>query len=31
MRLSMAELHRAGIPATMNPAEMLIVQNGTAQ
>ena len=31
MRLSMAELHRAGLPATMNPAEMLIVQNGTAQ
>ncbi|MCL2381372.1 MAG: DUF362 domain-containing protein [Treponema sp.] len=28
MRLSMDELHRAGIPATMNPAEMLIVQNG---
>ena len=28
MRLSMNELHRVGIPATMNPAEMLIVQNG---
>ncbi|MDR0511492.1 MAG: DUF362 domain-containing protein [Treponema sp.] len=28
MRLSMAELHRAGIPATMNPAEMLVVQSG---
>ena len=31
MRLSMAELHRAGIPATLNPAEMLIVQNGTVR
>ena len=31
MRLSMAELHRAGIPATLTPAEMLIVQNGAAQ
>ena len=31
MRLSMAELHRAGFVATLNPAEMLIVQNGTAQ
>jgi len=29
MRLSIDELHRAGITATMNPAEMLIVQNGT--
>jgi len=31
MRLSMDELHRAGLPATMNPAEMLIVQNGTVR
>jgi len=31
MRLSMAELHRAGYPATLNPAEMLIVQNGTVR
>jgi len=31
MRLSMAELHRAGIPATLDPAEMLIVQNGTVR
>ena len=31
MRLSIDELHRAGIAATLNPAEMLIVQNGTAR
>ncbi|MCL2792508.1 MAG: DUF362 domain-containing protein [Spirochaetaceae bacterium] len=31
LRLSMNELHRAGITATMNPAEMLIVQNGTVR
>jgi uncharacterized protein (DUF362 family) len=31
MRLSMAELHQAGIPATLNPAEMLIVQNGSVR
>jgi len=30
MRLSMAELHAAGIAATLNPAEMLIVYNGEA-
>ncbi|MCL2381371.1 MAG: DUF362 domain-containing protein [Treponema sp.] len=30
MRLSMDEFHRAGIVVTMNPAEMLVVQNGTA-
>jgi len=31
MRLSMAELHRAGYTATLDPAEMLIVQNGTVR
>ena len=31
MRLSMDELHRAGIVATMDPAEMLIVQNGATR
>ena len=28
MRLSMAELHAAGIPATLDPAEMLVVHSG---
>jgi len=31
MRLSMAELHRAGYAATLDPAEMLIVLNGVAR
>jgi len=31
LRLSMNELHRAGIASTMNPAEMLVVQNGATR
>jgi len=31
MRLSMDEVRTAGIAVTMNPAEMLIVQNGIAR
>jgi len=31
MRLSMAELHRAGYTATLDPAQMMIVQNGTVR
>jgi hypothetical protein len=31
LRLSMNEIRAAGFPTTMNPAEMLIVQNGVAQ